>query len=201
LAERLFDKIAPAVILPLVHDRLGVATDFVTSSVGKISVEAANQSLADIGMELRFKEGAVCILAGENPFLEHAFFQKFLQYSGYILEMLASFVFDAALGVPSVIARIAVAAATPRQGMKQIVEFRQFAEAKIEDASAMAVDQNYTQQWRSSEKVSQGLEVKVAVDEELRASQRRGQFVFVPDIPVCAGKHGLGMRAVAAQLP
>ena len=53
-----------------------MATDFVTSSVGKIGVEAADQSLADIGMELRFKEGAVCILAGENPFLEDAFFQQ-----------------------------------------------------------------------------------------------------------------------------
>ena len=83
--------------------------------------------------------------------------------------------------------------------MKQIVEFRQFAEAKIEDASAMAVDQNLPQQWRSSGEGGQEKAVKVAVDEELRASQRRGQFVFVPDIPVCAGKHGLGMRAVAAQ--
>ena len=51
------------------------------------------------------------ILAGENPFLEHAFLQELFHRIGNILEMLAGFVVDAALGVTSVIAGIAVAAA------------------------------------------------------------------------------------------
>ena len=75
-------------------------------------MEAANQSLADIGMELH--QGAVCILSKIH--FSNTPFSEVVSYSGHILEMLASFVFDAALGVPSVIARIAVAAATRGKG-------------------------------------------------------------------------------------
>ena len=41
--------------------------------------------------------------------------------------------------------------------------------------------------------------MKVTVDKELCASERGGQFVLMPDILLCAGKHRLGVRAVAAQ--
>ena len=199
LAQSLGDEVAAAVALPPILNLLRVGANLVAGHVAQIRVEAADQGLADIGMQLGFEQGAVGIVAGENPFLEHALFQQLLHRLGDVLEVLASFVFNPALGVASVIAGVAIAAAAARQRMEQVVALGQLAQAKIEDAGAMPVDQHHTQQRRRAQQVGQGLEVEMAVDEKLRAGKAGGQLIFAPDVLSGAGEDSFAVRAIAAQ--
>ena len=62
-------------------------------------------------MQLRFELRPVSVLTAEDPFVEHAFFQGFLNDLGDELEMVESIVGDAALGVACIVAAEAVATA------------------------------------------------------------------------------------------
>src|ERR1700733_14699818 len=112
--------------------------------------------------------------------------------------MLAYFIFDAALGVASVISGETVAASSARQWMEQVFALGQLAEPEIEDTGAMAVHQHNPQQGNGPEKVSQRLEMKVATHKHLRSRKIRRQIVLLPDILRSASKHGLGVSAIAA---
>src|SRR5208282_6691385 len=72
LAEHLADKLAAAIALPLFHNLLRLSANLVARDVGEIGLEATQQGLADIGVQLRLELRAVHILAPENPFVEHA---------------------------------------------------------------------------------------------------------------------------------
>ena len=67
--------------------------------------------------------------------------------------MLAGFVFDAALGVTAVVSGKAIAAAAMGKRMKQVFALGQFAQTKIEDAGAVAIDQHYAQPRGRAEQV------------------------------------------------
>ena len=177
-----------------------MGANFVAGHVGQIRVEAADQRLTHIGMQLGFEQGAVGIRAGENPFLEHTFFQQLLHSLGHVLEVLASLVFDAALGMTSVIAGISIAPALARKRMEQVFALGQFAQAKIEDAGPVPVDQHHAQQRGCAQQVRDRLEMEMAVDEKLRSRQVGGQIVFPPDVLRGTGKHSLAMGSIAAQL-
>ncbi len=116
-----------------------------------------------------------------------------------MLEMLAGLVFHAALGVASVIAGISVTAALAGQGVEQIFALGQFAEAKIEDAGAVPVDQHNAQQRGRAQKVGNRFEMKMAVQEKLRTRKAGGQIIFAPEAVSGAGEHGLAVSPVAAQ--
>ena len=116
-----------------------------------------------------------------------------------MLEMLAGLVFHAALGMASVVAGIAVTAAFARQRLEQVFALGQLAEAKIEDAGAVPVDQHDAQQRRGAEQMSNRFEMKMAIHEELRTRKAGGQIVFAPEVLRGAGEHGLAVGAVAAQ--
>ena len=74
LAKRLAHQVAAAIALPLLHNLLRVAADILAGNAPQISVEAPDECLADIGVQLRLQQRNVRILAGENPFLEHTLF-------------------------------------------------------------------------------------------------------------------------------
>jgi hypothetical protein len=77
--------------------------------------------------------------------------------------MLTHFIFDATLGVTAVISGETVAATSARQGMEQVFALGQLAEPEIEDTGAMAVHHDYSQQRNGSQKMSQRLEMKMAI--------------------------------------
>src|SRR5215469_4626841 len=148
LRERLVDDFVAAVILPLQYNLLRVGVEFVAGHMRKIRMKAANQSLADVGMKLRFEQRKMCILAGKNPLFEDAFLQHFFDGLGHVLEVLTSFVLNAALGVAAIVAGISVAAAAARERMEEVVTLGQFSKAQIENAGSVAVNQNDAKQRR-----------------------------------------------------
>src|SRR5579871_1307482 len=75
LGKSLTHQLAAAFGPPLIDNLLGVSTNFVSSGVREVSMEAAEQRLAHIWVQLRFQEGPMRILARKNPFFENAFFQ------------------------------------------------------------------------------------------------------------------------------
>jgi hypothetical protein len=178
---------------------LRVGADLVAGGVGQIRVEPANQGLTHVGVQLGFEQCAMRIGAGQNPFLEHAFFQQVLQRFRDMFEMLTSLVFHAALGVASVIAGISVTAAFARQRLEQVFAFRQFAEAKIEDAGPVPVDEHNAQQRRGTQQMGNRFEMKMAVDEELRTGEAGGQIILPPEVLGGASKHSFAVSSIAAQ--
>jgi hypothetical protein len=149
-------------------------------------------------VQLRLEVRPVRILAAENPFFEHTFIQRIFDDLGHEFEVVAGFVGDAALGVAGVVAGEAIAAAAAGCGMEEAFALGEFAEAEIEEARAMAIDQHDAEAGEGSQQVGERLQVKVAVDEELSAAELRGQVVFAPEVLRRVGEYGFGMGAVAA---
>ena len=58
-----------------------------------------------------------------------------------VLEVLAHFIFDAALGVAAFVSGGSIAPSR-RERMEQVLPLREFAKAKIEDASAMFIQKH-----------------------------------------------------------
>src|SRR5580692_1143348 len=104
-------------------------------------------------MQLRLEQGAVRVLAGENPFLEYAFFEQIFHGLANILEVLASFVFHAAVGVTCGIASEAAAAATEGRRRDHILAFAKLSEAKLEDPGAVPVDEHDAEERESAQQV------------------------------------------------
>ena len=142
MAERLVDQITTAIVLPLLDNLLRMAADFVSRCVCQISMEPPDQRLTYIRMELRLEQWAVRVLAGKDPILKNTFIHQLFQVFGNVLEMLADFIFDTALGVAAFISGETIAASSPRQRVKEVLAFGKFAQAKIEDAGAMSVQKN-----------------------------------------------------------
>src|SRR5580704_985068 len=149
------NQIAPTFVLPLIHDLLRMSADFVAGRVRQIGMEASDQCLAQVGMQLRFKNGEMRVLASKDPFLEDTHLEQLLQCFRNVLEMLAGFIFDAALGMAAIVAGESVAASAARQGMKQVFTFGQFAQTKIENPGTMAIDQHNSKQRRRTQEMSQ----------------------------------------------
>lgn len=150
-------------------------------------------------MQLRFQQRTVNVLASQDPFIEDAVFERFLQYLGDSFEMLANFIVDAALRVAAVVSGIAVTAALARERLKQTFAFGQFPQAKIEHASPVPVDQYDAEAWGRTQQMGQRLQMKMPVDHQFGARQLRGQIIFPPEILPGASEHGLRVGAIAAQ--
>ena len=142
MAERMVDKIAAALALPLLDNLLGVAPNFVSSRVRQVSVEASNQCLTYVRMELRLKQRPMRILASKDPLLENTLIHQLFQVFSNVLEVLAHFIFDAALSVTALVASEPIAPPTAGQRMEQVLAFGEFAQAKIEDSGAMFVQKD-----------------------------------------------------------
>ena len=94
--------------------------------------------------------------------------------------MLAGFIGDAALGVACVVAGEAVATAAAGERMKEILAFGQLAEAQIEQAGAMTIDEHDAEAGKCSQQLGQRLQVEMAIHQKLRAAQLRRQIVLTP---------------------
>src|ERR1700722_2609261 len=114
--------------------------------------------------------------------------------------MLPDFIINPALRMSGVVSGIAIAAAFPRERLKQSLDLGQLSEPKIEDAGAMPVHQHHSQTRRCAQQMSDGLEMEMTIDEEPRGGNIRGQFVFLPYILCRASEYRLGMSSIAAQL-
>ena len=142
MAECKVDQVAAALALPLLDNLLRVAAHFVSRHARQIGMEPPDQRLTYIRMELRLEQGAVRVLAGEDPILENALLHQLFQVVGNVLEVLADFIFDAALGVASLVSSEPITASPAGQRMEEVLAFREFAKAKIEDAGTMSVQKN-----------------------------------------------------------
>ena len=127
----------------------------VARDVANIGLETAQKSLTHVGMQIAVRAASDEVLAAENPFLEYALFQRLLQSLGNRFEVVAGFVFDAALGMAAVVSGITVAAALAGERLKQALALGQFAEAKIEDAGPVTVDQHDAQPRKRAQQVGQ----------------------------------------------
>ncbi len=112
--------------------------------------------------------------------------------------MVEGIVGDAALGVACIVAAEAVATAAAGQGMEEIHTFGEFAQAQIEQASAMAIDEDDAEAGKCSQQLGEGLEVEMPIDDELGGAQLRRQIVLTPETLRRAGEYRLGARAVAS---
>src|SRR5579872_6033370 len=173
--------------------------NLVAGDVRNVRLKSAQQDLTNVVVQLWFELRPMNVLTTENPFLEDSFFQRLFQDFGNCLEVLASLVVDAALGVASVVPGITIAAPLAGQRLEQSFALGQLSEAKFEEASAVTIDQNDTQPWEGSKQVSQGLQMKVRVHKKLCAGEVGGQIVLLPNVLGRAGEDGLGVCAIAAQ--
>src|SRR5579864_6779357 len=114
MAECLVDQIATALVLPLLDNLLRVAADLVSRHARQIGMEPPDQRLTYIRMELRLEQRPVRVLAGQYPILENTFIHHFFQVFGDVLEMLAHFIFDSALGMSALISGETITASSPR---------------------------------------------------------------------------------------
>src|ERR1700683_4257431 len=114
-------------------------------------------------MQLGFELRPVNVLAAENPLVEHVFFQCIFDELGDELEMVEGIVGDAALGVASIVASEAVAAAAAGQGMEEIHALTEFAEAQIEQARAMTIEEDDAEAGKCPEQLGEGLQVEMAI--------------------------------------
>ncbi len=106
---------------------------------------------------MSFELRPVNILAADDPLLEHVFFQRVFDELGDELEMMEGVVGDAALGVAGIVGSEASAAAAAGKGMNEIHALAEFAEAEIEQARAMAVEQYDAEAGKCSEQLGEGL--------------------------------------------
>jgi hypothetical protein len=166
--------LAAALLLRFGKDALRLIADFVRTGVCDVRVKAAQQLLQDVGMQLVFDMRPVRFGAAENPLFEHTFIQSVFQEIGGELEVLAGLIFDAALCVAAIVSRKPVAAAAAGKRMKETFALGQLAKAKIEKAGAMAIDQNNSQIRKCPEQLCDGLQMKMAIDYELRLAQLGG---------------------------
>src|SRR5262249_48753493 len=79
LCQGLLDALTLAITLPLIGDGPSLCANVIPRGVGKVGVKTTDQRLRDIGRQLIFEHGYQSILAGEDPLLENAAFQKFFQ--------------------------------------------------------------------------------------------------------------------------
>ncbi len=142
----------------------------------------------------------VNVQASEYPPVEHPFLQCILDKISDGLEMLAYLIGNAALGVTSVISLEAIAAATMRKRVKEIHALGQLAETELEQAGAMTIQQHDAEAGKRSQELRQGFEVEMPINHQLRAAEVGGQVVLAPKTLRGTGKHGLGVRTIAAQL-
>jgi len=84
--------------------------------------------------------------------------------------------------------------------MKEVHTFVEFAEAQLEEAGAMTVDQHDSEDGKRSQQLRQRLQVEMAINREFRAAELRGQIVLAPEALRRAGEDGFGVRAIAAKL-
>ena len=84
--------------------------------------------------------------------------------------MLAGLIIDPALRVATVIAGIAIASPFTRERLEQGFALGQLTQPKIEEPGSVTIDQNDPQLRKCSQKSSQGLQMEVTIDEELRTT-------------------------------
>src|ERR1700758_18271 len=125
----------------------------------------AEQPLLHIRVQMRFKLWPVALLAADNQFFPDTFFLFVLEPSGYCFEVMHGFVGDAALRMPSVIAREPITAAPARQGMKKAIPFLKFVEAQIKQPSSLAIYECDAKPRLRSQQRGQGLQVETPVHE------------------------------------
>lgn len=156
LAEGFADCFAAALLLGLGENAFGLRTNFVHTGARDFGGKAAHQLLRNIRVQLRFDLGPVRILAAQNPPLEHAFIEGVFKEISDEFEMMAGLILDATLGVASIVAGEAIPAAPAGEGMKEAFAFDQLAEAQIEQAGAVTIDQHDAQAGKSSQELGQG---------------------------------------------
>src|SRR5216684_2013915 len=150
-------------------------------------------------MQLRLELRPVSVLATEDPLFEQAFFYRIFKIFSDRLEMLASFVGDAAFGVACVVAHESVAASAANKRMKEVHALVEFAAAQLEETRAMTIDQHDAEAGKRSQQLSQRLQVEMAIDGKFGAAELGGQIVLAPEALRRAGEDGFGVRAVAAE--
>src|SRR5258708_21502503 len=74
LVQSLADELVTAAASPVLYDATGVGANLIARDVGQIGMEAAQQGLADIGMQLRLEQRAGRLLATKNPAIQNPFF-------------------------------------------------------------------------------------------------------------------------------
>jgi len=84
--------------------------------------------------------------------------------------------------------------------MKEALALGEFAEAQIEQAGAMAIDQYDAEAGKGSQQMSEGLEMKVTIDKKLGTAELRRQIILAPEILRRASEDRLGMCAIASQV-
>src|SRR5579864_562380 len=97
----------------------------------------AEQPLLHIRVQVGFKLRPVALLAADNQFFPDTFFLFVLKPSGDCFEVVHGFVGDAALRMPTVIAREPITAAPAWQGMEKAIPFPEFIKAEIEQSSSL----------------------------------------------------------------
>jgi hypothetical protein len=109
-------------------------------------MEAADQGLANIRMQLRFENREVRILAGQDPFFENALLHQLFEILCNVLKVMPNFILDTALGMTALVSPEPIAPASPGYGMKQVFTLSELAKPEIKNASAMPVEQHNGQQ-------------------------------------------------------
>src|ERR1039458_10061954 len=94
---------------------------------------------------------------------------------------------EAAFGVPTIISGEAVAAAAAGKWMKKSFAFGQFAQAQVEQATPLAVDENDAQAGECSQQLGQGFQIEMPVQQKLCAAEL-GRKIILTTEDLCRGR-------------
>src|ERR1700678_2244682 len=193
------NRLAATLVLPFCKNVFRSGSNEVVAGVSNFGGKAAQQLMRNIGMQLCFELRPDRVLAAQNPFFKRMFFQSAFQHLGDKFEMLPRLIGDSAFGVPSIVAREAVAAAAAaRKRMKKSLALVQLAQAQVKQPCPLAIHENNSEAGECSQQVRQRLEMKVPVNQKLRPSQLRGKIILAPKTLRRAGKDYFGPRAIPA---
>ena len=225
LVDGFANRFLAAAVLSFGENFFGFAANRIASHMNDVGGKPAQQPLRNVGMQLCRELRPMSVLAAEDPLLEGAsiftlifivlifsftsisisisifiaiFSQGIHEELRETFEVLAGLIGDAPLGVTSVIAGEAIAAAAAGERLEESLTLGQFAETQIEQTSTMTVEQHDSETRKGSQQAGQRLEVEMAVDEKLSARELGGQIIFAPEALRRAGEYRLGMSSVTA---
>src|SRR4051812_34733894 len=174
--------------------------DLLLGRARRIAGEATDESLAEIGMELRGYLRPDLITTADHQIIEVSGFEAHEQTIGDLLKVPHGLVVDVALVVASVVPIESITAGAPGLRVHDLFAIRKFTQRRFKDQCVFTIDNRHTGPRGLAQQFDQWLEMKMRIDVEPRLWQLRRKIELAPEIVFAAGKDRLGMGSVTAQL-
>ncbi len=114
---------------------------------GDIRRDSSQQSLLDVGVEMRLELMPIDVLASDDEIVEDSLFLPLPQILSDVFVVMQDFIVHAAFGMAGIVSRETVPAAPAGQSMEEGLAFFEFVEVQIKNARPVAVHKGQPQAW------------------------------------------------------